>query len=157
MPTDLLRDRKAIHVKAYVVNTHNSDEFKEHWVAIFFKYYEAYYFDSYGLPSLEEHIQLFLQINCRRFDYNKTIRLQDDNSIMCRVYCVLALGFLAQGCDLNIILSITFSPENWAKYDKCVGRCFRQCYEKLNKHATERMFVSMLHLTEEHPLNSLYV
>jgi hypothetical protein len=131
-PKDHLPKRKPCHVKAYIVNTHNSDQPGEHWVAIYFKENTALYFDSYGLPPFEEDIQLFLDNNSRSWSRNK-IRLQSGSSAMCGVYCLFALDALARGCDLETILTIQFrlEPRYWHLNDKDVGSWFKQLYGHL--------------------------
>ena len=53
---DLLPQKKPLDVKAYIINTDNSDKPGEHWVTLYFKDDKAIYFDSYGQPPLEDYI-----------------------------------------------------------------------------------------------------
>lgn len=133
---DLLPHHKPSHVRAYIVNTHDSDQPGEHWVAIYFKENTAVYFDSYGLPPLEEHIKPFLENNTRYWSMN-SVRFQSGNSNMCGVYCIFALDFLARGCDLDTILAIKFQPEAryWWKNDKTLGTWFKKVYGHLYAEA----------------------
>ena len=58
---DLLPNEKPLDVKAYIINTDTSDKSGEHWVVIYFRNNnEAIYFDSYGLPPLEDYILPFI-------------------------------------------------------------------------------------------------
>lgn len=135
-PKDHLPKRKPSDVKAYIVNTHDSDQPGEHWVAIFFKENRAIYFDSYGLPPLEDHIQPFLQKNTRCYSIN-TMRVQSDKTPMCGVYCIFALDMLVRGCDLDMVLNMRFRPEyeQYANNDKAVARWFKQHYGRLYNEA----------------------
>jgi len=128
-PKDYLPKRKPANVKAYIINTHDSDQPGEHWVAIFFKNNSAIYFDSYGLPPLDEHILPFLQNNTREYTVND-IRLQDERSAMCGVYCIFMLDVLARGFNLEDIILLKFDLQHFSKNDKLMGEWFQQNYRQ---------------------------
>ena len=139
---DQLPERKPYDVHAYIINTDDSDQPGEHWVAIYFKGNTATYFDSYGLPPFEQHMKSFLDNNTHSWTRNN-VRLQSGNSAMCGVYCIFALDVLARGCDLKTILAIKFQqqPRYWHQNDKDVGEWFKYTYgylyskaRKLSKH-----------------------
>lgn len=124
--------------RAYIVNTHNANQPGEHWVMLFFKENKAIYFDSYGLPPLKEHIQPFLEKNARSYTYNQ-VRYQSGNSVMCGVYCIFALDTLAQGKDLDSVLTRTFQyePKYYNQNDKQVCEWFKQVYGRLYMKARQ--------------------
>jgi hypothetical protein len=59
---------------------------------------------------------------------NNQVRYQSGNSVMCGVYCVFALDTLAQGKDLDSVLTWTFlyEPKYYNQNDKQVSECFKQ-------------------------------
>lgn len=133
-PKDHLPQQKPAHVKAYIVNTHDSHQPGEHWVALFFQRQTAIYFDSYGLPPLKDHIQPFLERHCKQWTMNSK-RLQDESSAMCGVYCIFALDVLARGCDLESVLAIKFHPYALENNDKEVAAWFKRGYGPLYQEA----------------------
>ena len=73
-----------------VVNTNDSSEPGEHWVAIYFTPQKGEYFDPFGLPPLHSDFVNFLNKKCSRWCYNnKTI--QDPLSKKCGKYCIAFL------------------------------------------------------------------
>ena len=133
-PKDLLPIHKVPHTRAYIVNTQDSDQPGEHWVALFFKNNEAVYFDSYGLPPLQHHILPFLESNCRRWSMN-SMRLQGDYSMLCGVYCIYALHYLTLGYPMDKLLTLQFHPQRFDDNDNAVGHWFKKCYGQLYDEA----------------------
>jgi hypothetical protein len=133
-PKNLLPNKKPSHVQAYIVNTHNANQPGEHWVAIFFKENSAYYFDSYGLPPMEEHILPFIRKHSRQWTYS-IYCLQEGSMPVCGVYCIFALHFLAKGCKLDTIIQLKFTTEREFDNDKEVLRWFERNYGHLYAEA----------------------
>ena len=97
----LQEEDKPLDVKVYIINTDTSDKPGEHWVAIYFRNNdEAIYFDSYGLPPLEDYILQFIQRNTRHWIYHKEL-LQSPWSRVCGMYCINILDQLGRGLDLK--------------------------------------------------------
>ena len=95
---DLLPEEKPLDVKAY---TDTSDKPGEHWVAIYFRNNdEAIYFDSYGLPPLDDYILPFIQRNARHWIYYKEM-LQSPWRRVCGMYCINILDQLGRELDLK--------------------------------------------------------
>ena len=134
---DQLPHRRPSSVRGYIVNTDNSDQPGEHWVAIYFnKDNTAYYFDSYGIPPSQREIQSFLERH-GRYTWN-FMRLQEDFTSVCGLYCVYALHFLVRGCDLNKLLRSKFRTEdqyNFDLNDYSVGMWFQSNYGELYKQS----------------------
>ena len=136
LPKNLLPYRRPAEEKAYIVNTQDDDEPGEHWVAIFFpNNKEAVYFDSYGLPPLQEDIQPFLARHCQRWTTNR-MTIQAYDSMMCGVYCIYVLHYLALGYSLDLLLHMRFEPQSLSNNDKIVGQWFKQLYGTVYQEAT---------------------
>jgi len=134
---DLLPIHRPANVKAYIVNTHNAKRPGEHWVAIFFYDNDtAVYFDSYGLPPYHNHILEFLDKNSKRWTMNTTL-LQGLFSMMCGVYCIYALHYLALGYPLDVLIDHRFNQklQSADANDKIVGLWFKKTYGTLYNEA----------------------
>lgn len=125
---DLLPKKRLEHRKAYVVNTDKSTEPGAHWVVLYFDNRKhATYFDSYGLPPVNNHVYRFIIDNTNSWTYTKTC-VQSETSSVCGMYCIFALDHLARGYDLETILTIMFHPKDLAANDKNVKKWFEQTY-----------------------------
>ena len=71
-----------------VVNTDKSGGKGEHWVAVYMGDDCCCYFDSLGLPLLEEELHQFLGRYYKTATYNKT-PIQHWSSVLCGYFCVL--------------------------------------------------------------------
>ena len=98
---------------AYVVNTSPYDEKVpplaqgSHWIAIYLKHNgKGYYFDSFGLPPLQQEIQSFLEQSCPRGYKCNAQTLQHHSSRLCGVYCIDFLLFVSRGASLTDYLSV---------------------------------------------------
>ncbi len=128
---DLLPKRKPSHVKAYIINTADSHNSGEHWVAvIFYPNGKAMYFDSYGLPPLHREISHFIQNNSRSWTYNNQ-PIQSILGKVCRHYCICALDGVARGYNLIKLLRKTFSTRNLHKNDRVVTSWFIQTFSRI--------------------------
>jgi hypothetical protein len=67
-----------------------------HWVAIYIKNNVGEYFDSYGLPPMDNNFINFLNNNCRKWKFNR-LELQAFNSTVCGHYCIWFLSEKARG------------------------------------------------------------
>lgn len=88
---------------AFVVNlsTHNSKG--SHWVAIYIDCSRtAEYFDSFGLPPMQKHIQHFLRVNSKYITYNKK-QIQHIVSNKCGKYVIVFVLCKMYGKDVNEI------------------------------------------------------
>ena len=130
---DQLPSHRPDDVRAYIVNTHNSDQPGEHWVVVFFNENTGYYFDSYALPPYKDEIRSFLDRNTQRYTWNP-MRLQGTQTYVCGLYCIYALHFLSRGCDLKRVLRARFRTEDNPCFflnDNNVGMWFQQNYGEL--------------------------
>ena len=118
--------KKALQSKAFIVNTDFARDPGQHWVALYFKGNKAIHFDSYGLPTLKDHILPFIQNNSLGWIEN-TQMLQEVMSEMCGLYSIYVLYELNQGSSLQNILS-NFSKDNLIKNDNDLLLWFQKKY-----------------------------
>ena len=85
-------------VGMYVINTDEHDQPGQHWVAV----YNDEYFDSFGLPPLDQRIKDFLGYN---IIYNK-VTLQPILTNACGFYCVYYLLERARGQSMEDIIHV---------------------------------------------------
>ena len=140
LPKDLLPQQREMDVRAFIVNTDDSDLPGRHWVSVYFSDNgDAYYFDSYGLPPIHEEILQFLKRHSKQNwisqegSYNHQ-RVQSLFSNVCGLYCVFALDTLARGYNIQHYLRHTFYPSKFFKNDQQIIRWFREHYGTM--HAT---------------------
>lgn len=101
--------------KHFIVNTEESSETGEHWLALYYdKNGICHFFDSYGnhpqLFNLEEYI---LQTSIG-YTYN-SFRIQE-NSQLCGVYCVCFIYFMSEGLNMIQIIDKFKNIKNVDEY-----------------------------------------
>ena len=85
---------KKIKDGAYVINLDKYVDVGTHWIALFCKRNEIVYFDAFGVEHVPEETKEFIG--------NKNIianifRVQANNSIMCRYFCIGSIDFMLAG------------------------------------------------------------
>ena len=96
----------------YVVNTAKDTHPGEHWISIWIgKNGQKEYFDSYGLPPLNEEIESFLE---PFYKYNDK-RLQNLTSATCGQYCIYYIWHRARKKSMKEIVKRFTS--NYARND----------------------------------------
>lgn len=74
---------------AFIINLSEHNSRGSHWVGLFIKRNkEAEYFDSFGFPPLQSHIQHFIQLNTKNLTFNSK-QLQHIISNKCGKYVIL--------------------------------------------------------------------
>ena len=91
---------KTIKNGAYVINLDEYANVGTHWIALYVKYNEVFYFDS-----LDTKTNIF--------------RTQADNSTMCGYICIGFIYFMFAGRSLIDFTSF-FSPYDFKKNDKII-------------------------------------
>ena len=81
----------------FVINTEKSGHPGDHWVAIYMTQTITFYFDSFGLPVIEEDIYNYLRRYCKSVIYNKKC-IQDVTSDACGMFCI---AFIKKVYSLN--------------------------------------------------------
>jgi hypothetical protein len=83
--------------QAYVINTDDSHLPGTHWVAVYFPQEGCVeYFDSYGLPPLDDDIIDFMRRNAQTTRFNN-VKLQGIDYMVCGQYCVYFLHHRSLG------------------------------------------------------------
>lgn len=101
-PCDALPKRFSLPA-AFVVNLSTHDSKGSHWIAIYIERSRAAeYFDSFGLPPTQKHIQYFLQVNSKCVKYNKK-QIQHIVSNKCGKYVIVFVLCKMYGKDVNEI------------------------------------------------------
>src|ERR1700712_3875248 len=104
-PRDNLPAIKFLPV-SLIMNTDPHNKPGQHWVAIHINSDSCgIYFDSYGLPPLNQEFIDYLNDNCNSWTYNKTM-IQGYNSLTCGQYCALFVLLQALGYDLFDIIHL---------------------------------------------------
>ena len=91
----------------------------------FVKKNEIVYFHSFGVEYIPEEIKEFIE----EFPGNKNIKtnifqVQEDNSIMCRYFCIVFIDFILAGKKLTDYTNL-FSPHDLKKNNNIVLSYFK--------------------------------
>ena len=70
-----------------IINTHKKNQPGEHWLAIVLTKNKCFYFDSFGVPIMEETIVSYLQQKYQKVTINNEC-IQHFNSTSCGLFCV---------------------------------------------------------------------
>ena len=102
---------KKIKDEAYIINLDEYADVGTHWIALFCNRSEIVYFDSFGVEHVPEEIKEFIR--------NKNIianifRVQANNSIMCRHFCIGFIDFMLASKKLTDFMNM-FSPSEFKK------------------------------------------
>jgi hypothetical protein len=90
---------------SFIANTDTSDQKGEHWVAFYFDHNgNAEYFDSYGLPPMNDHLKRFFQNNGHNHKHNTT-QLQGLNTAVCGQYCIAYIAKRARNESMTSIVN----------------------------------------------------
>lgn len=101
LPSYSLEKKKTF---SYIANTDNYGESGEHWVGFYFPLKgKPEYFDSYGLPPLNDEFFVFMGKNS--YLYNN-ITLQAPMSNTCGYYCIYYLCERMKGLNPYTIISV---------------------------------------------------
>ena len=96
---------KKIKDGAYIINLDEYADVGTHWIALFCKKNEIFYFDSFGVEHIPEEIKEFIG--------NKNIkanifRVQANNLIMCGYFCIGFIDFMFANKKLSDFTSFFF-------------------------------------------------
>ena len=73
--------------KSMIINTATANSRGEHWVALVLKKKSCFYFDSFGLPVMNNNILNFLSDNYKKFTYTN-VCIQSAYSDYCGKFCI---------------------------------------------------------------------
>jgi hypothetical protein len=86
-PLDRLPPFPTKFPKSIIINTDKSTLPGKHWVALVLTEKKCYYFDSFGMPLIEENIKKYLEPHYQTITYSG-MRIQDSSSSYCGPFCV---------------------------------------------------------------------
>ena len=103
---------KKIKDGAYIINLDEYANVGTQWIVLFWKKNEIVYFDSFGVEYISKEIKEFI----KEFSGNKNIKtnifqVQEDNSRMCRYFCIGFIDFMLAGKKLTDYTNL-FSPHD---------------------------------------------
>ena len=105
---------------AYVINLDEYSDIGTHWVALYLQNNNVTYFDSFDVEHIPKEIKTF--INNKNVKTN-IFRIQANDSIMCRYYCIGFIDFMLAGKTLTEYTNL-FSQNNFKKNDDIVLKYF---------------------------------
>ena len=73
--------------KTMIINTHDSSQGGEHWLALILTKNKCFYFDSFGLPIINKNIASYLNKYYKIVSYSN-VCIQHITSVKCGEFCV---------------------------------------------------------------------
>ena len=107
---------KKIKDGAYVINFDEYADVGTHWIALFCNRNEIVYFDSFVVEHFPEEIKEL--IGNKNIKTN-ILRVQANNSVMCRYFCIGFIDFTLADKKLTDYTSF-FSPHDFKKNDNII-------------------------------------
>ena len=107
--------------KSLIINTANSDSDGEHWVALLLQHNRCFYFDSFGLPVINENIIHFLR-KYKKVTYTD-ICIQHMYSDNCGKFCIAFIKNVNSKSSYNNFIS-QFDFVKLYKNDEIVENIF---------------------------------
>ena len=96
---------------AYVINLDEHYDTGTHWIALYVKYNDITYFDSFGVEHIPKEIKAFIK---KRNITTNIFRIQTYDSIMCGYFCIGLIDFMFKGKSLTEYTNL-FSPIDFKK------------------------------------------
>ena len=112
---------KKIKDEAYVINLDEYADVGTRWVDLFCNRSEILYFDSFGVENVPEEIKDFIRHKNLKANF---FRVQANNSIMWRYFCIGFIDFMFAGKKLTNFTSM-FSPRDFAENDDIILSHFK--------------------------------
>ena len=106
-----------------IVNTDISTRTGDHWLALVLKEDECFYFDSFGLPILEETLINYLKPHYHKVTY-ADVCIQHVSSNKCGEFCILFVKYVNSKSTYETFLS-EFNPFNIKENDIIVTSLLR--------------------------------
>ena len=108
--------------KSLIINTAKSDTRGEHWVAIVLQKKQCFYFDSFGLPIINDYILEFIRDAYNKVTYTDNC-IQSANSDMCGKFCIAFIKYVHSKSSYNTFIE-QFDFENLYKNDEIVENIY---------------------------------
>ena len=87
-PLDQLPDFPTQFPKSCIINTQTSTKLGEHWIALILTKKHCFYFDSFGLPIINQSIQQYLNTHYKIVRYSD-VCIQHVESVKCGEFCIV--------------------------------------------------------------------
>ena len=107
---------KMIKNGAYVINLDEYADVATNWIALYVKNNEVIYLDSFGVEHVPKEFKIFIGHKNKQ---TNIFRIQVDNSILCRYFCIGFIYFMFAGKSLIDFISL-FSPYDFKKNDDII-------------------------------------
>ena len=124
-PLDMLPAFPNQFPRSMIINTDVASMPGEHWLGLVLGKYKCFYFDSFGLPILDENIKSFLKKR-----YNSACVsdkcIQATSSELCGKFTIAFVTYVRSVSQYNKFLSI-FDNKNLQKNDEKILRLFEKC------------------------------
>ena len=106
---------------AYIINLDKFKSIVTHWIALYVSDNEIKYFYSFGVEHIPKEIKKIIA--------NKNIianiyRIQANDWIMCRYFCIGFIDFMLKGKSLLDYTNL-FSPDEYEKNNKMILKYFQ--------------------------------
>jgi hypothetical protein len=97
---DELNKLKRRKNECMIINLDSEDNPGTHWTALYIEEGKANYFDSYGMPPMQETAKYIqgLPLDCNSFS------IQKPGFVICGHYCIYVLSRLSNGADFYDVL-----------------------------------------------------
>ena len=117
------RDNITKNIKdgAYVISLDEYADVGTHWIAVFCKRSEIFYFYSFGVEHIPEEIKEFIENKSIKA---KIFRVQANNSVMCGYFCIGFIDFMLASKTLTDFTTL-FSPHGFDKNDNIILNFFK--------------------------------
>ena len=116
---------KKLKDRAYIINLDEYANIGTPWIALFRKKNEITYSNSFGVKYIPEEIKEFIKKFPRIKNIKTNIfRVQEDNSIMCRYFCIGFIDFMLAGKKLADCTNL-FSPHDFKNNDHIILSYFK--------------------------------
>ena len=87
-----------------IVNTDISTEIGDHWLALVLEEDYCYYFDSFGLPIMDETLIKYLESHYRKVTYSD-VCIQHIESNKCGEFCIIFVEYVNSKTSYDKFLS----------------------------------------------------
>ena len=115
--------------RANVINLNDKQSKSTPWVSLVIDRSTALYFDSFRIEYIPQ--ELLNKIKDKSITRN-ILRIQFQDSIICRFYCIAFIEYMIAGKTLLNYTNL-FSPNDYKKNDKIIRNYFKDKYSK-RKH-----------------------
>ena len=118
-PSDQMPSISTNFPTCFIMNTDNSSEAGDHWLAVILNKKNCLFFDSFGLPILNPLLIQFLSKQYKKAVYSAKC-IQHFESIRCGEFCVAFLKKIKTKKQYQMFLS-NFNGEDLLSNDKIVA------------------------------------